>query len=91
MRKCLGYKGRSIWKGFYIVNQIKDNDYFYNRRIVISKNDIGKEVHVYNGKHFLVVKITRRSIGYRLGQFIFTKRMGRNIHIIKRKKKKKKR
>jgi ribosomal protein S19 len=90
MRKCLGYKGRSIWKGFYIGNKIKDNDTFYDRRIIITKSDIGKEVYVYNGKRFLLVKITRRTVGYRLGQFVFTKRLGRTIHIVKRKKKKKK-
>lgn len=90
MRKFLGYKGRSVWKGIYLTSKIYNDDDIMNRRIVIFKTDIGKEVYIHNGKWFYSLKITNRHVGFRLGQFILTKRLGRYIHMSNINKKTKK-
>jgi ribosomal protein S19 len=85
MKKFLGYKTRSTWKGSYF----KCN-YLNNRNYIIKKKDINKELYIYNGKKLKYMYILSKFIGYKLGQLSLTKSIGSNIHIIKRKKKKNK-
>ena len=84
MRKALAYKGRSIWKGKFF-QFISLNKNKLNRTYYLRKCDIGKEVYVYNGRLFYKFKILSKYIGYRIGQFIFTKKIGKNIHMKKKK------
>jgi ribosomal protein S19 len=35
---------------------------------------VGRTFHVYNGKKFLPVKVTQEMIGFRLGDFSFSKK-----------------
>jgi len=52
-----------------------------NRNTIINSNFIGMEFEVYNGKHFQKLFISSpEMIGHRLGEFIFTKRMGSFLH-----------
>lgn len=87
MFRPLSYKGRSIWKGNFI-SFIKDK-MIVKRNQVISKYDIGKNVYIYTGRNLILFEIDRKHVGYKYGQFIFTKRMGYVIHPERRKKKKK--
>lgn len=70
---------RSKWKGNFIdLNFKKTQDSklkICNRNIVISQNLIGGTFHVYNGKYFKNVKITREKVGFKFGEFSFTKNL----------------
>lgn len=48
-------------------------------------------LRVYNGKSFTTINFKSDMIGYNLGQFVFTKRLGKIIHNTERNKKRKKR
>lgn len=85
MKKFLSHKTRSIWKGFFfqkINNQM-------GRNCTISAKHIGKDVMIYNGRRFQKFRIKYRYVGYKFGQFFFTKKMGAGIHAKDIKKKKK--
>lgn len=47
---------------------------------VITTEQFGKTVNVYNGKRFLPIAITAQKVGYKYKDFILTKRQGGNIH-----------
>ena len=74
---------RSKWKGFFIdqslINPKNSNIKIWSRSSVISEVLIGKKVSVYNGKLFKQIKITREKIGYKLGEFSFTRKMQERI------------
>lgn len=82
MRKFLSYKGRSCWKSYALYTNI-----YNTRSIVVTKSMLGKEVKVHFGNNIKKFKISVRHIGYKLGQFIFTKKMGSSIHKNKKDKK----
>ena len=76
---------RVKWKGPYIKNKLLDN---IKNSILIYKNDIkttsknsvilpkfvGLTIQVYNGKTFIAIKIVDEMVGYRLGEFILTRK-----------------
>ena len=65
---------RSKWKGFFsAVNQKKFPFKIWSRTSVISEFLVGQEVSVYNGRVFKQVNITREKVGYKLGEFSFTR------------------
>jgi ribosomal protein S19 len=72
---------RSIWKGPYINNNLYNN-IIHNRRIIPIKDKssvifpemINKEYKIYNGYQFKKLKILETMIGYKLGEFIFSKK-----------------
>jgi len=88
MKKFLSYKTRSVWKGFFFKTDLMNS--LSNRNSVISKKDIGKEVYIYNGCVFYKFNLTVKYIGYKLSQFVLTKKLGMSNHLRKKKKKKKK-
>lgn len=70
---------RSIYKGFFLKKdlfKIKKNQ----RIEIISKNltilpeYINKFAHIYNGQTFIYLKISQNMIGYKFGEFIYTKK-----------------
>jgi small subunit ribosomal protein S19 len=88
---------RSIWKGpfidFFLLRKkyIKNKQNFkiWSRRSSIPEFFIGKTVQIYNGKVFKKILITREKIGYKFGDFSFTKNFSYKIKKkIKIKKKK---
>lgn len=71
---------RSIWKGPFIDPKIlknkkqKVNYKIWSRSSVIPSSLIGETVFVHNGKEFKRVSITREKIGFKFGEFSFTRR-----------------
>ncbi len=63
-----------------------------NRKLsdYILNSDIGLIISVYNGNNFVNVKILELMVGYKVGTFVLTKKLGSFIHISKKKKKNKK-
>lgn len=79
MKKFLGYKSRSLWKGFFISTFNKKN-LFLNRNYVLKKKDLGLSLIVPNGKIFNKIYVLPKYLGKKLGQFVFTKKLGMHIH-----------
>lgn len=82
---------RSIWKSNFVKsnllkkkNLLSTNIYVWSRASSIPFSFINKTVFVHNGKIFKKIIITREKIGYKFGEFVFTKTKN------KTKKKKKK-
>jgi ribosomal protein S19 len=61
---------------------------FWAGNIVITSRLIGKDIEVYNGKSFKGFKVLELMVGYKVGHFIFTRRVGSDIHKSKKFKKK---
>ncbi|RYX78196.1 30S ribosomal protein S19 [bacterium] len=62
-----------------------------NRSSVITEKMIGSIVSLYNGKRYTPIAIVKKMLGHKLGEFVFTKSLGKSIHSsVKNKKKKKK-
>jgi small subunit ribosomal protein S19 len=87
---------RSLFKGFFINNKLlkdalkareynKKQIFTRSRSSVITFDFLDLIVNVYNGKKYLPIKIREDMLGYKFGDFIFTKKK-----MIFRKKKKKK-
>lgn len=91
MRKFLSFKGRSTWKGFFFQN--KRNMFGDNRRrnVCITSYDQGKVIYVSTGKDLKPFRVKAKHIGFKFGQFLWTKKMGSASHLktvpVKKKKK----
>jgi len=84
---------RSKWKGNFIAKFLLKKNFAINEKTKIwTRNSIipffliNKAVIVHNGKFFKKLFITREKVGYKFGEFIFTK----NRPKLSKKKKKKK-
>ena len=68
---------RSLWKGYFLENcffkKAKTNLNVWSRKSSIPSNLIGKTVLVHNGKEFKKLLITREKIGFKFGEFVFTR------------------
>ena len=67
------WKGPFIEKNLLINSVIINNKKIYSRRSTITSNFIGKSVLVYNGKLFKKIFITREKVGFKFGEFCFTR------------------
>ena len=68
---------RSIYKGnFFKVNLKKSKKWVkvYNKSLVILPEYINHFISVYNGKTFTKLKITNKMVGFKLGEFLYTKK-----------------
>ena len=54
-----------------------------SRSSTILNSFIGLTIYIYNGKRFNKLIITEKMVGYKLGEFAFTRKLG-NIHKIKK-------
>lgn len=69
---------RSVWKIPYliinssIINQ--ERPVIYKRSTTITPNLIGITVSIHNGNRLVNVAITENHVGYKFGQFAFTKK-----------------
>ncbi len=90
MKKFLSYKGRSVWKGFYFLSR-DDKSNILPRNIVFEKNLMNRESFVHNGKNYVNFNVSNNNlvVGFKPGQFFPTKKTGFNIHLLKKKTKKK--
>lgn len=81
---------RSKWKGFFnninLINNKNSELKFWSRSSIIPEFLVGQDVSVYNGKVFKQINITREKVGYKLGEFAFTRILKERV---KKKKKKK--
>jgi len=63
----------------------------HSRSTTVLKSFVGHRIGLYNGKKVTKMNIEPHMVGFKLGQFIFTKKMGVSIHnSIKNAKKKEK-
>jgi small subunit ribosomal protein S19 len=68
---------RSLWKGYFLdscfLKRSKKNFNVWSRGSSIPFSLMGKTVLVHNGKEFKKLLITREKIGFKFGEFIFTR------------------
>lgn len=68
---------RSSWKGYFInsvfFKQKKKKILIWSKNTTITGNLKGQTVFVYNGKEFKKVFITGAKIGFKFGEFVFTR------------------
>jgi ribosomal protein S19 len=72
---------RSKWKGMFCNLKLfkfplKKNLKIWSRSSNIPFFLLGKIVFVHNGKDFRKIFITREKIGYKFGEFSFTRKLG---------------
>lgn len=76
---------RSIWKNVYVqsilmyqlfalknVNFVQQTN---SRESTILKEFVGKFLNIYNGKQYFVIRISNLMFGYKLGEFVHTKKI----------------
>lgn len=56
------------------LNNLYHNIKIYSRRSTISQEFLNYNVLIYNGHHFIKRKITKEMIGYKFGEFAFTRK-----------------
>ena len=73
---------RSKWKGNFVKKFILKDSFILKKKTKIwSRNSsipfflINKFVFVYNGKFFKKLYISREKIGFKFGEFVFTKKI----------------
>ena len=72
---------RSAWKSsfldFFLLSKKnlinKQNPKIWSRRSTVPSFLIGKTVQIHNGKTFRKILITREKVGYKFGDFSFTR------------------
>jgi ribosomal protein S19 len=57
-----------------------------DRNTTILSNFIGKQLLIYNGKQFFTLLVRSEMVGYKVGDFVLTRKVG-VIHAKKKKKK----
>lgn len=79
---------RSKYKGpFFKKNLFKNNkkiQKIHSKNLIILPEYINKILEIHNGKIYVKLRITDKMVGYKIGEFIYT----RKKHIFKFKKKK---
>ena len=82
---------RSIWKGVF-VNSAFFKRPFEKKKLVWSKsstilgNSKGNIIFVYNGKEFKKLFVTSAKLGFKFGQFIFTRKYNQKNNLKIKKK-----
>ena len=87
--------GRSLWKGPFISSAIlrrsrtesKNNFKIWSRNSVIPEFLLGQTVLVHNGKEFKKIVVAREKLGFKLGEFSFTRKYNVKQKLVKKKKK----
>jgi ribosomal protein S19 len=64
---------RSAWKIPRVVS-LEDGSKTYLRSATIGPDSIDKRFYLHNGHKFIAIKIGEKTIGYKLGQFVLTKK-----------------
>lgn len=69
---------RSKWKGPFLAKHLLTDSILkkpkiWSRASVIPESFVGKTVLVYNGKSFFRVNIKRDRVGFKFGEFSFTR------------------
>lgn len=75
---------RSLWKNIYIDSALLyqvvkckslESHQTNSRASTILKEFVGKTFSVYNGKQYYVLPVTNLMVGYKLGEFVHTKKV----------------
>lgn len=79
---------KSIFQNFNIIKSRKKNEInIWSRSSIITENFKNKKIFVHKGLHNLTyLYVKKQMVGYKFGEFVFTKKMGSNIHKKKKKK-----
>ena len=82
---------RSSWKGYFInsvfFKQKQKKILIWSKNTTITGNLKGQTVFVYNGKEFKKVFITGAKIGFKFGEFVFTRTYTQKYKAVNKKKK----
>jgi small subunit ribosomal protein S19 len=85
---------RSIWKGNFINSHLLTDKFENkNKKIVWSRNStipeslVGQAVFIHNGKDFIKSYITREKVGFKFGEFAYTRKFTKKQDKVKTKKK----
>lgn len=85
---------RSSWKIPYVPNVFISNFFdkkkvflTRNRHFLISNCLVNKKFKIHNGIWMLSLTVKPDMVGHRLGEFSITKKLGREIHLKDKKKK----
>jgi len=81
---------RSKWKGYYVAQNLIYKDLpkkIYSRDSVITPKFLNKKVTVHNGKFFIPIFVTKDKLGFKFGEFAYTRK--RVNKLLKNKKVKK--
>jgi small subunit ribosomal protein S19 len=72
---------RSKWKGLFIQKFLLNKNFdekqkkiVWSRSSTIPESLIGHYVHIHNGKDFKKTFITREKVGFKFGEFSFTRK-----------------
>ncbi|NP_050092.1 ribosomal protein S19 (mitochondrion) [Dictyostelium discoideum] len=73
---------RSRWKGIYVAKELQNYNTVTNPTIVTTERSsvivpyyLTKTIYVYNGRKYVGVKITEKSLGRKLGEYVLTKKV----------------
>jgi len=68
---------RSKWKGVYLGRRdyIMQSGFLWDRALPICGSHVGKEIKVHNGFEVKNVFVQENMVGYKYGEFSFTRRM----------------
>lgn len=81
---------RSKWKFKCIPTSLKKfNKKIWDKDLLIQNKLVGHNLSVYNGSEFFPLKINNLKVGYKLGEFIYTRKYVKKESYIKKKKIKK--
>jgi ribosomal protein S19 len=67
---------KSKWKGPFITSNFlykNLNKKIWNRNLTVSNSLVEKNIYVYNGKIFKKIFITREKLGFKVGDFCFSR------------------
>lgn len=68
---------RSIYKNsFFKINLLKKKNWIkiYNKSLIILPEYVNHFISVYNGKFFINLKINEKMVGFKFGEFIYTRK-----------------
>ncbi len=81
---------RSKWKFKCIPTTLAEfKRKIWDRDLVVQKKLIGRNLSVYNGSQFFKIKIDKLKVGYKLGEFIYTRKYVKKESFDKKSKSKK--
>lgn len=72
---------KSVWKipNILTLKPSLKPYYIKKRNLIISFFFIGKTIFVYNGKNYKKFIVTREHVGFKFGEFIFTKNSSKHL------------
>jgi ribosomal protein S19 len=76
---------RSKWKGFFTVNNnLKlEGKKVWNRNCTVPESMVGSFVFVHNGKEFKKILVIREKVGFKFGDFSFTRKYTSKTKVLK--------